>query len=152
MLFRSIARSALNELIDKTLDKAQGNGVADYQLGLELPLQQLARSTVQGRVTLAGNDVQVIAGTPVLGAASGVVQFSHQGFALKGVKGRMLGGDAELEGGLRFDATGGDSPVQLRIRGSASAEGLRQARNLLLEINQRGIPAGTEFLDLITPQ
>lgn len=31
-------------------------------------------------------------------------------------------------------------------------EGLRLARHLLLEINQRGVPAGTEFLDLITPQ
>ncbi|MHB8352995.1 MAG: 3-deoxy-7-phosphoheptulonate synthase AroG [Burkholderiales bacterium] len=31
-------------------------------------------------------------------------------------------------------------------------EGLRLARGLLLEINELGVPAGTEFLDLITPQ
>ena len=31
-------------------------------------------------------------------------------------------------------------------------EGLRLARELLLEINELGLPAGTEFLDLITPQ
>ncbi|MBU6467975.1 MAG: 3-deoxy-7-phosphoheptulonate synthase AroG [Betaproteobacteria bacterium] len=31
-------------------------------------------------------------------------------------------------------------------------EGLRLARGLLLDINEMGIPAGTEFLDLITPQ
>jgi 3-deoxy-7-phosphoheptulonate synthase len=31
-------------------------------------------------------------------------------------------------------------------------EGLRLARGLLLEINEMGMPAGTEFLDLITPQ
>lgn len=31
-------------------------------------------------------------------------------------------------------------------------EGLRLARGLLLDINQLGMPAGTEFLDLITPQ
>ena len=30
--------------------------------------------------------------------------------------------------------------------------GLRTARSLLLDLNQSGIPAGTEFLDLITPQ
>jgi 3-deoxy-7-phosphoheptulonate synthase len=30
--------------------------------------------------------------------------------------------------------------------------GIRIARKLLLEINERGVPAGTEFLDLITPQ
>ncbi len=31
-------------------------------------------------------------------------------------------------------------------------EGLRIARSLLLNLNEMGIPAGTEFLDLITPQ
>ncbi|HQT81645.1 MAG: 3-deoxy-7-phosphoheptulonate synthase [Ferrovum sp. 37-45-19] len=31
-------------------------------------------------------------------------------------------------------------------------EGLKLARGLLLEINEMGMPAGTEFLDLITPQ
>jgi len=31
-------------------------------------------------------------------------------------------------------------------------EGIRLARKLLLEINESGVPAGTEFLDLISPQ
>jgi 3-deoxy-7-phosphoheptulonate synthase len=31
-------------------------------------------------------------------------------------------------------------------------KGLRLARNLLLELNESGVPAGTEYLDLITPQ
>lgn len=31
-------------------------------------------------------------------------------------------------------------------------KGLRLARNLLLELNSMGVPAGTEYLDLITPQ
>lgn len=31
-------------------------------------------------------------------------------------------------------------------------EGVRLARRLLWEINERGLPAGTEFLDMITPQ
>lgn len=31
-------------------------------------------------------------------------------------------------------------------------EGLRTARHLLMDLNEMGIPAGTEFLDLITPQ
>ena len=31
-------------------------------------------------------------------------------------------------------------------------EGLRLARRILLEINKLGVPAGTEFLDVITPQ
>jgi 3-deoxy-7-phosphoheptulonate synthase len=31
-------------------------------------------------------------------------------------------------------------------------EGLRIARQLLIEINRRGVPAGSEFLDVISPQ
>ena len=31
-------------------------------------------------------------------------------------------------------------------------KGIRLARQLLLEVNEMGVPAGTEFLDLITPQ
>jgi 3-deoxy-7-phosphoheptulonate synthase len=40
-----------------------------------------------------------------------------------------------------------------RLDGSfAINEGLRLARKLLLEINHRGLPCGTEFLDLLSPQ
>jgi len=40
-----------------------------------------------------------------------------------------------------------------RLDGSfAINEGLRLARGLLLDINQLGLPAGCEFLDMITPQ
>ena len=40
-----------------------------------------------------------------------------------------------------------------RLDGSfAINEGLRQARKLLLEINREGLPCGTEFLDLLSPQ
>ena len=40
-----------------------------------------------------------------------------------------------------------------RLDGSfAINEGLRQARKLLLEINRLGVPCGTEFLDLLSPQ
>jgi 3-deoxy-7-phosphoheptulonate synthase len=31
-------------------------------------------------------------------------------------------------------------------------EGLRIGRQLLLDLNERGVPAGCEFLDMITPQ
>lgn len=125
-----ISRSAINGLIDGVLDKAQGNGDADYKLALELPLNQPDQARVKGSVTFNGNDVQVMAGTPVLTRASGQLQFSEQGFDLRSLKGRMLGGDAELQGGLRFGQRGGDSPVQLRIKGNLSADGLRQAREL----------------------
>ena len=125
-----VSRGAIGGLIDHVLDQAQGNGDADYKLGLELPLNQPDKARVKGSVTFNGNDVQVVPGTPVLTRASGQLQFSEQGFDLRNLKGRMLGGDAELQGGLRFGQSSGDSPVQLRIKGNLTADGLRQAREL----------------------
>ena len=125
-----VSKSALNDLLDRAFDKAQGNGVAEYNLNLDLPIDALHKSKVQGSIALSGNDLQAIAGTPVLTRASGVLEFNDQGFQLRNVKGRMLGGDVQLQGGLRLAANEGDSPMQLRIKGQLTAEGLRQAKEL----------------------
>ena len=124
------AGGALNELTGKVLEKAQGDGMADYTLSLQLPIDNLDRAKVQGSVKFQGNSLQAIAGTPVLSRVQGQLLFSEKGFQLKSIKGRMLGGDAELQGGLEFGAASGDSPVQLRIKGDLTAEGLRQAKEL----------------------
>jgi uncharacterized protein (TIGR02099 family) len=89
----------------------------------------MAHSQVQGTVTLANNDVQMSPDTPLLARARGSVQFSEKGFQLAGVQARALGGEVRLEGGTRT-APGEGSVVLLRGQGTATAEGLRQAREL----------------------
>lgn len=125
-----ISRSALNELTAKVLEKSQANGNADFKLALTLPLNALTQSKVQGSVNFIDNDVQVIPGTPVLKRTRGLLQFSEQGFQLKAMQARLLGGDAQLDGGLSFDVAKAESPLQLKIKGNLTAEGLRQAREL----------------------
>ena len=129
-VMQMVSQSAINSLIDNVLDKAQANGQADYTLSLDLPIDNMSQAKVEGTVTFSGNDLQAIAGTPVLSKASGVLDFNEHGFALRQVKGRMLGGDVHLQGGLRFGQRDGDSPVQLQIKGSLTADGLRQAKEL----------------------
>ena len=125
-----VAAGSLNELTRKVLEKSQGDGMADYTLSFELPINNLTHAKVQGSVKFQGNNLQAIAGTPVLSRAYGQLLFNEKGFLLKNVKGRMLGGNAELQGGLEFGAVSGDSPIQLRIKGDLTAEGLRQAKEL----------------------
>jgi uncharacterized protein (TIGR02099 family) len=125
-----IAKSALNELTGTVLNKSQATGDATYKLALTLPIDKLATSKVQGSVNFADNDLQIIPGTPVLQRTRGALQFSEQGFQLKAVQAQLLGGSAVLEGGLSFAATHASSPLQLKIRGDLSAEGLQQAREL----------------------
>jgi uncharacterized protein (TIGR02099 family) len=125
-----VAKSALNDLTGTVLSKSQASGDANFKLALTLPIDQLNKSKVQGSVVFAGNALQVIPGTPVLNRTRGTLQFDEQGFQLKAVQAQLLGGDATLDGGLSFVATEGQSPLQLKIRGDLTAEGLRQAREL----------------------
>ena len=129
-LLDMISKSALNELTGAVLSKSQATGHANYKLALTLPLDALKSSKVQGSVAFADNALQIIPGTPVLNRTRGNLQFSEQGFQLKAVQAQLLGGDATLEGGLSFASGDDPSPLQLKIKGDLTAEGLRQAREL----------------------
>ena len=121
-----VNRSPLAALTGNALDQATANGPADLQLRLQLPIANMDKSKIQGSITLGGNDVQISPGSPALGRARGVVNFSDTGFAVVGGQARMLGGDAKIEGGMADAARG----VQLKVQGVATAEGLRQATGL----------------------
>lgn len=127
--------SPVNAFIGRALAKATGTGNADVRLKLELPVAALNRSKVQGSVVLPGNDIQITPDSPMLSRSRGTVAFTERGFTLSGAQARALGGDVRLEGGSRgmsgvaLPATG-DTTIQLRAQGTATAEGLRQAREL----------------------
>ncbi len=125
-----VTHSALNDLTAEVLQASQATGLADYKLSLRLPLAALSKSKVQGSVSFLGNELQVMPGTPVLGAVKGQLQFSEQGFKLKDLKARALGGETQIDGGLALATPATESPLQLKIKGRLSAEGLRQAREL----------------------
>lgn len=122
--------SPLSQLLDHALARASGNGNTEVELDLRLPTAEIARSRVQGTVTLAGNDVQITPDSPLLARARGAVQFSDRGFQLAGVQARALGGDVRLEGGMRPGPGSEAGSVLLRAQGTVTAEGLRQAREL----------------------
>ncbi len=125
-----IAKSALNDLTGTVLSKSQATGDANYKLGLTLPISQLKNTKVQGSVVFADNGLQVIPGTPVLNRTRGTLHFNELGFKLKAVQAQLLGGETSLEGGLSFAANADQSPLQLKIKGELTADGLRQAKEL----------------------
>lgn len=122
--------SPLGEMAGHALATATATGMADYRVKLGLPLNHTEHATVQGNVTLAGNDVRITPDTPLLSRARGTVGFSEKGFALSGVQARALGGDVRLEGGLQVPPGSTEPALSLRAQGVFSAEGLRQAREL----------------------
>ena len=126
--------SPVGAMIGQALGKSVANGSADYKLKLVLPIAALEQSTVQGSVTLAGNDIQITPAAPKLSRARGVVHFYETGFTLAGAQARMLGGDVRLEGGsvlpVGASVPPAALPIVIRASGTASAEGLRQAQEL----------------------
>ncbi|MDQ0573379.1 uncharacterized protein (TIGR02099 family) [Variovorax paradoxus] len=111
----------------EALSRARATGSADYRLHLELPLEAMDAAKVQASIELSGgNELQFVPEAPSFTQAKGTVSFTETGFALAGVQARLLGGDIRLEGRGRF--AGANREVALKAQGTATAEGLRGAR------------------------
>ncbi|MGV8805142.1 MAG: YhdP family protein [Polaromonas sp.] len=121
--------SPLGEMTGKALAGATASGAADYQFRLKLPLHDIEKSTVQGRVSLSGNDVRFAPDTPLLGQLKGVVNVTDSGFSVAGAQARVLGGDMRIDGGTRPAASAAEDKtvVAFKAQGTVTAEGLRQA-------------------------
>ncbi|MBC7438191.1 MAG: TIGR02099 family protein [Bdellovibrionales bacterium] len=123
--------SPLGVMAGPVLEKTTANGVAGYQLLLNLPVANIAQSRVQGSVTLAGNDLQISPAAPQLGRARGLVTFSETGFGVSNGQARMLGGDVRIDGGTRTGpGNPGETSTMLRAQGQFTADGLKQAREM----------------------
>ncbi|WP_417283055.1 YhdP family protein [Comamonas sp.] len=130
--------SALAALTGHVLDESRATGSARLNLDLFLPTLHMERSKVKGELQFAGNTVNLMPSVPPLTQVRGAVQFSDTGFALAGVQATALGGDVRLEGGMKPEpvkAGAGkmgavSSPVQIRIEGTATAQGLQEAKEL----------------------
>jgi uncharacterized protein (TIGR02099 family) len=131
--------SPVSGLLGDALKQSTANGPADFTMRLLLPLFNLDKSSLQGSLTLPGNDVQFTSNTPVLGRLKGALNFTENSFRVSNAQARMLGGDMRFEGGMRASATAAttsrsseplDPPILFRGQGTVSAEGLQQAREL----------------------
>ena len=153
-LERGVQGSPVAALTDHILDQAVVSGSAELQLKLGVPLTDLANTSVQGKLVLSNNDVQIFKNMPRLSAARGAVHFTEKGFAISGGQARFLGGEVRAEGGtipLPGARTTGEPTLQ--AQGSLSAEGLRQATELgplarILGSHASGTTAYSLVLDL----
>ena len=113
----------------KVLAQASATGSAELKLALGVPLARPAETVVKGSVVLTGNDVRIAPDTPLLAGAKGRVDFSQRGFTVTGATAHALGGELAFEGGSSAGLNGGDGQ-RFTGRGTATAEGLRQASEL----------------------
>jgi uncharacterized protein (TIGR02099 family) len=138
-LVAGINGSPLGAMTSHVLSRASATGQADYRFKLVVPVAALDKSTVQGSITLANNEVQMSPDTPRLSRVRGLFSFSETGFSIAAGQARMLGGDMRVDGGTvaapATSATAGagrlpPASIVLRAQGTVSAEGLRLATEL----------------------
>ena len=145
------ASSPVASLTDRALAAISGNGNAELRLDVKVPVHDIDRTRVQGTVMLQGNDLQVAPDLPRLQRARGAVGFTETGFTVSGVQASWLGGDVRIDGGsqpvaaVATAADRGMPALAFRLQGTASAEGLREAREFGV------VPRLAQFLTGSTP-
>ncbi len=118
-----VNRSPLLDMTGHALEPAQIDGQTQVQLRLELPLERIETSRVEGLVQFPGNNMQFTPDTPTLASTSGSLRFSEQGFSVPQARAQLLGGELVFQGGM----TPGKGIVSFNGQGNASATGLRAA-------------------------
>lgn len=124
-LLRFMRASPVHGWTGGALGQTTASGAAALRLQLQLPLDDIVHSRVKGSVLLAGNDLRLRPGLPLLGQARGRVDFDQGGVQLQGTQARLLGGDAAFEGGSQADGS-----LRFVAQGVATAEALRRTPEL----------------------
>jgi uncharacterized protein (TIGR02099 family) len=125
-----VRSSPLADKVGNMLSAVQTTGAAEQQLRIFIPLGNPSLSRVQASLKLDGNDVQWAAHLPRFYKARGTLNYSESGITANGVRLRVLGADAKLDGGLRFNDSLTEGPTRLVLQGAVSAEALQQAPEL----------------------
>ena len=126
-----LRQSPVNNMLGGLFAQAQSTGTLNARLKLSLPLAELDKTTVQGNVNLNNNDVRLQTALPLFEKAQGNINFNESGFSLVGVNAQFLGGPIKLDGGSRkLPAKSTEANPLIRIQGQATANGMRQAKEI----------------------
>ena len=125
-----VRNSPLADRLGNYLEGVQATGLVEQQLRIAVPLDNPGLTRVQANLKLEGNDVQWAPNLPRLSKVRGNLLYSESGLVANGLRLRVLGSDAKLDGGLRFNDSYSDGPTRLVLQGAVSAEALQQAHEL----------------------
>jgi len=126
-----INNSPLAESVGSLFNPAGVSGLAEHQFHLIVPVSNLDNTKLQGSVNLLGNDIQLQPPVPKIYKAKGVVNYTQSSMSVQNAKLSLLGGEARLDGGLRFADGAPEAQTRLVLQGSVSADAIKQAPELV---------------------
>lgn len=118
-LIRFVNQSPLATRIDDFTRDTSARGNAKLALRLELPLEDLDSTRVEGRVAFHDNELKLDKTVPPLFAVNGSLEFSERGLALRGISSTFLGGPLRVEG-----ETPEPGRFIIRAEGAVAADGI----------------------------
>jgi uncharacterized protein (TIGR02099 family) len=131
-----VRQSPLNAMLSGALQPAQASGPLLTRFALQLPLLDLASTSVQGSVQFDGNDVRMLPGTPWLNQLRGKLQFNERGFEVRQLQATLLGGPAMIDGGMHTPEPVAGQPaptssqMAFKAQGRVRAAGLQAAHDV----------------------
>ena len=126
-----VNRSAVGALMGNALARSSVSGSAAYKVNLQIPLDDPAKTAMQGNLALAGNDFQYNPDTPRVARVRGTLGFTESSINLGGLQASALGGDMRLDGTLQFsDAAWEGGKNRVRVQGTLTSQGLKESKDL----------------------
>jgi len=126
-----VNRSAVGALMGNALARSSVSGSAAYKVNLQIPLEDPAKTAMQGSLLLAGNDFQYSPDSPRMARVRGTLGFTDNSINLGGLQASALGGDMRLDGTLQFsDAAWEGGKNRVRVQGTLTSQGLKESKDL----------------------
>lgn len=123
-----VRQSPVELLLNRALESAQGQGDTQLELALQIPLNDVEKTTVQGKVQLSGNLVRIVPSMPEVSQATGAVLFTERGLQITDLSGQALGGPLQVQA-----TTSAQGNLEIRASGTARAAQLAQYLNPLAQ-------------------
>ncbi|HSQ04675.1 MAG TPA: DUF3971 domain-containing protein, partial [Burkholderiales bacterium] len=116
-----IAKSPVNDMLDRFTEEMRGRGAGRLTLSLTLPLANLRDTRVNGAYQFANNQIVVDPAIPPLDQANGRVEFTESTVRVPNAAGVFLGGPATISGNTQRDGT-----IRVTMQGRIDADNVRR--------------------------
>ncbi len=98
-LLKFALHSPIAPQIESALQQATGNGSADVDVILKLPLANINQIKIAGAVVFNQNDIRLSPKTPLFTQAVGTLHFNENGFSIPKITAKFAGGEVQMNGG-----------------------------------------------------
>lgn len=116
-----VKASPVDDWLDNFLHDTGATGNGQLKLKLNLPLNTIIDSKVNGLLQLNNVETILQPDLPLISALNGKIEFNEHGLNLNNLKANLLGGAVQANGGSQKDGS-----IKIRLDGLATAEGIQK--------------------------